>query len=220
MLSILCNFKLLSKQYKEPEFFFLSKLSIVPNHKRPTESVFPSFILLLINLGSIFVEKIQMENKKKKILGIIQPIFQEVLKNKKLKLKYESSPETIKNWDSTSTVAIVVDLEKSLKINEKHSIFPGWRIEMGQSLTRPGYIVPCKPSTRAMSRCWATTRASRYIQPVRRTAPEVIQIYFWCYYMQNSCFLWKSWYFEVSDTFGLIKEKNAYVKPWFWWYEQ
>ena len=56
-----------------------------------------------------------MENKKK-ILGIIQPIFQEVLKNKKLKLKYESSPETIKNWDSTSTVAIVVDLEKSLKI--------------------------------------------------------------------------------------------------------
>jgi acyl carrier protein len=57
-----------------------------------------------------------MKNKKKKILGIIQPIFQEVLKNKKLKLKYESSPETIKNWDSISTVAIVVDLEKSLKI--------------------------------------------------------------------------------------------------------
>ena len=55
-----------------------------------------------------------MENKKKKILGIIQPIFQEVLKNKKLKLKYESSPETIKNWDSLAQLDILSALDKKL----------------------------------------------------------------------------------------------------------
>ena len=57
-----------------------------------------------------------MEYKKKKIFNKIKPIFQEVLGNKKIKLKYDSSPDKIKNWDSTSTVEINVGLERLLKI--------------------------------------------------------------------------------------------------------
>jgi acyl carrier protein len=57
-----------------------------------------------------------MKNKKEKILNDIKPIFQEVLGNKKLKLKYDSSPEKVKNWDSASTIGIIVGLEKHLKI--------------------------------------------------------------------------------------------------------
>ena len=53
---------------------------------------------------------------KKKILNKIQPVFQEVLKNKKLKLNYASSQETVKNWDSVASVAIIVGVEKAFNI--------------------------------------------------------------------------------------------------------
>ena len=48
-------FERLSRQYKDPDCFF-SKLSIVPNHKRPIGSIFPSLSLLLGLLGSIDIE--------------------------------------------------------------------------------------------------------------------------------------------------------------------
>ena len=68
-----------------------------------------------------------MEYKKKKIFNKIKPIFQEVLGNKKIKLKYDSSPDKIKNWDSTSTVEIIVGLERLLKI--KFNVFLNSKIK-------------------------------------------------------------------------------------------
>ena len=56
-----------------------------------------------------------MENKKK-ILIKIQPIFQEVFNNKKLKINYDTSPEIINKWDSLSQVNLIVGIEKLLKV--------------------------------------------------------------------------------------------------------
>ena len=56
-----------------------------------------------------------MENKKE-ILMKIQPIFQEVFNNKKLKINYDSSPETINKWDSLSQINLIVCIEKLLKV--------------------------------------------------------------------------------------------------------
>jgi acyl carrier protein len=53
---------------------------------------------------------------RKKILNKIQLVFQEVLKNKRLKLNYASSQETVKNWDSVASVAIIVGVEKAFNI--------------------------------------------------------------------------------------------------------
>ena len=57
-----------------------------------------------------------MKNKKKEILKKIQPIFWKVFDNKKLRINYNSSAKTIKQWDSLAQINLVVGVEKLLKI--------------------------------------------------------------------------------------------------------
>ena len=57
-----------------------------------------------------------MKNKKKDILKKIQPIFVEVFNNKKLKINYNSSSSTIKQWDSLAQVKLAVGIEKLLNV--------------------------------------------------------------------------------------------------------
>ena len=57
-----------------------------------------------------------MKNKKKEILKKIQPIFYKVFDNKKLRINYNSSTKTIKQWDSLAQINLVVGIEKLLRI--------------------------------------------------------------------------------------------------------
>ena len=57
-----------------------------------------------------------MKNKRKEILKKIQPIFHKVFDNKKLRINYNSSAKTIKQWDSLAQINLVVGVEKLLKI--------------------------------------------------------------------------------------------------------
>ena len=57
-----------------------------------------------------------MKNKKKEILKKIQPIFCKVFDNKKLKINYNSSANTIKQWDSLAQINLVVSTERLLNV--------------------------------------------------------------------------------------------------------
>jgi|TARA_Y100000310_G_C20544786_1_gene745082 acyl carrier protein len=57
-----------------------------------------------------------VKNKRKEILKKIQPIFHKVFDNKKLRINYNSSAKTIKQWDSLAQINLVVNVEKLLKI--------------------------------------------------------------------------------------------------------
>ena len=57
-----------------------------------------------------------MKNEKKEILEKIQPIFFKVFGNKNIKIDYDSSPETIEQWDSLAQINLIVGIEKLMKI--------------------------------------------------------------------------------------------------------
>ena len=58
-----------------------------------------------------------MKNEKKEeILKKIQPIFRKVFSNEKLKIDYDTSPDTIKQWDSLAQINLVVGIERLLKV--------------------------------------------------------------------------------------------------------
>ena len=57
-----------------------------------------------------------MKNEKKEILEKIQPIFFKVFGNKNIKIDYDSSPETIEQWDSLAQISMIVGIEKLMKI--------------------------------------------------------------------------------------------------------
>ena len=57
-----------------------------------------------------------MKDSKKEILKKIQPIFWEVFGNKKLKIDYNSSANTIKQWDSLAQINLIVGVERIINI--------------------------------------------------------------------------------------------------------
>ena len=57
-----------------------------------------------------------MKNEKKEILEKIQPIFFKVFSNENIKIDYDSSPETIEQWDSLAQINLIVGIEKLMKI--------------------------------------------------------------------------------------------------------
>ena len=57
-----------------------------------------------------------MKNEKKEILKKIQPIFFKVFGNENIKIDYDSSPETIEQWDSLAQINLIVGIEKLMKI--------------------------------------------------------------------------------------------------------
>ena len=61
-----------------------------------------------------------MKNKEE-ILKKISPIFIKIFKNKKLKIKLNSSAKTIKNWDSLAHINIILNIERMFKIKFKVS---------------------------------------------------------------------------------------------------
>ena len=61
-----------------------------------------------------------MKNKEE-ILKKISPIFIKVFKNKKLRIKFNSSAKNIKNWDSLAHINIILNIERMFKIKFKVS---------------------------------------------------------------------------------------------------
>ena len=61
-----------------------------------------------------------MKNKEE-ILKKISPIFIKIFKNKKLKIKLNSSAKNIKNWDSLAHINIILNIERMFKIKFKVS---------------------------------------------------------------------------------------------------
>ena len=61
-----------------------------------------------------------MKNKDE-ILKKISPIFIKVFKNKKLRIKFNSSAKNIKNWDSLAHINIILNIERMFKIKFKVS---------------------------------------------------------------------------------------------------
>ena len=61
-----------------------------------------------------------MKNKEE-ILKKISPIFIKIFKNKKLKIKFNSSAKNIKNWDSLAHINIILNIERMFKITFKVS---------------------------------------------------------------------------------------------------
>ena len=57
-----------------------------------------------------------MKNEKKEILEKIQPVFSKVFSNENIKIDYNSSPETIEQWDSLAQISLIVGIEKLMKI--------------------------------------------------------------------------------------------------------
>ena len=57
-----------------------------------------------------------MKNEKEEILEKIQPIFFKVFGNENKKIDYDSSPETIEQWDSLAQINLIVGIEKLMKI--------------------------------------------------------------------------------------------------------
>ena len=57
-----------------------------------------------------------MKDEKEEILKQIQPIFCKVFSNEKLKINYDTSPDTIKQWDSLAQINLVIGIEKLIKI--------------------------------------------------------------------------------------------------------
>ena len=61
-----------------------------------------------------------MKNKDE-ILKKISPIFIKIFKNKKLRIKFNSSAKNIKNWDSLAHINIILNIERMFKIKFKVS---------------------------------------------------------------------------------------------------
>ena len=61
-----------------------------------------------------------MKNKEE-ILKKISPIFIKIFKNKKLRIKFNSSAKNIKNWDSLAHINIILNIERMFKIKFKVS---------------------------------------------------------------------------------------------------
>ena len=57
-----------------------------------------------------------MKNEKEEILKKIQPIFCKVFSNEKLKIDYDTSPDTITQWDSLAQINLVIGIEKLINI--------------------------------------------------------------------------------------------------------
>tara|TARA_Y100000741_G_scaffold327086_1_gene279502 strand:+ start:498 stop:752 length:255 start_codon:yes stop_codon:yes gene_type:complete len=57
-----------------------------------------------------------MKINKKEVLKKLNPIFQKVFNNKKIKVKYSSSSKTIAKWDSLAQINLVVETEKLFKV--------------------------------------------------------------------------------------------------------
>ena len=57
-----------------------------------------------------------MKNNKQEILKKIQPIFRNVFNNKNLKITFNSSSQTIQQWDSLAQINLVIGIEKLMKI--------------------------------------------------------------------------------------------------------
>jgi len=57
-----------------------------------------------------------MKNEKKEILEKIQPVFFKVFGNKNIKIDYDTSPETVEQWDSLAQINLIVGIEKLMKI--------------------------------------------------------------------------------------------------------
>ena len=57
-----------------------------------------------------------MALKKEKVLKKLKLIFFEIFKNKKLRINFNSSANTIKNWDSLAQINIVLATEKLFKV--------------------------------------------------------------------------------------------------------
>ena len=56
-------------------------------------------------------------NNRKKIFNKLQPIFREILKDKKLILKEKTNPSKVNNWDSLNHMKLIVEIERELKCN-------------------------------------------------------------------------------------------------------
>ena len=61
-----------------------------------------------------------MKNKEE-ILKKISPIFIKIFKNKKLRIKFNSSAKNIKNLDSLAHINIILNIERMFKIKFKVS---------------------------------------------------------------------------------------------------
>tara|TARA_B100001123_G_C14683023_1_gene778218 strand:- start:327 stop:575 length:249 start_codon:yes stop_codon:yes gene_type:complete len=57
-----------------------------------------------------------MNREKKETLKEIEPVFHQVFSNKKLKITYDTSPNTIKQWDSLAQINLFIGIEKLLNI--------------------------------------------------------------------------------------------------------
>jgi len=57
-----------------------------------------------------------MKNEKAEILKKIQPIFCKVFSNEKLEIDYDTSPDTITQWDSLAQINLVIGIEKLINI--------------------------------------------------------------------------------------------------------
>ena len=62
-----------------------------------------------------------MALKKEKVLKKLKLIFFEIFKNKKLKINFNSSANTIKNWDSLNHVILLLAIQEEFKIKFKIS---------------------------------------------------------------------------------------------------
>ena len=56
-------------------------------------------------------------NNRKKIFDKLQPIFREILMDKKLILKEKTNPSKVNSWDSLNHMKLIVAIEKQLKCN-------------------------------------------------------------------------------------------------------
>ena len=57
-----------------------------------------------------------MKSNKQEILKKIQPIFRNVFNNKNLKVTFNSSSQTIQQWDSLAQINLVIGIENLMKI--------------------------------------------------------------------------------------------------------
>lgn len=55
-------------------------------------------------------------NSNDKIIDIIEPIFQDLFLNEKLKITKNTSPENIEEWDSLAHISLLSAVEQKLSI--------------------------------------------------------------------------------------------------------
>jgi acyl carrier protein len=55
-------------------------------------------------------------NSFEKIIKLVQEVFQEVLDDSTLEIKYETTSKDIPDWDSLNHIALVINIEKKFNI--------------------------------------------------------------------------------------------------------